>query len=182
MLAGYFGGKLDFLLTGVIDVTWGFPVILLAVMLSGVISPGFWTVVLAIGLINWAGFARIIRGEVLSLRERDFVRSARALGAGPGRIMLRHLVPNVMPSTLVMAAYYLAIAIIAEAGLSFLALGVQPPTPRLGQLLAEASGYLSVDEWFVIVPGTALVLIVIGLNTVGDALRDILDPRLKVRG
>jgi ABC-type dipeptide/oligopeptide/nickel transport system permease subunit len=182
LLAGYFGGKLDFLLSGIIDITWGFPVILLAVMLSGVIAPGFWTVVLAIGLINWAGFARIIRGEVLSLRERDFVRSARALGAGPWWIMRRHLIPNVVPSTLVMAAYYLAIAIIAEAGLSFLALGVQPPTPSLGQLLADASDYLSIDEWFVIVPGIALILIVVGLNTLGDGLRDVLDPRLRVRG
>jgi peptide/nickel transport system permease protein len=182
LLSGYYGGKLDLFLSGVIDITWSFPIVLLAVVLAGVFSPGLVTVVLAITLINWAGFARIIRGEVLSLREQDFIRAARAIGVADWRIMLRHLAPNVIAPTLVMGSYYIAITIIVEAGLSFIGVGAQAPTPSLGQIIAEGQNYWAQDVWLVAVPGALLVLIVLGLNTLGDGLRDLVDPRLRTRG
>jgi peptide/nickel transport system permease protein len=182
ILAGYYGGKLDLVLSGIIDVTWGFPIILVIIILAGVLSPGLVTVVLGIALINWAGFARIIRGEVMSLRERDFVRAARALGAPGRRIMIRHLVPNVIGPTLVLGSYYVAITIIAEAGTSFIGVGAQPPTPSLGQIIAEGQNYWARDVWVVAIPGAVLGLIVLGLNALGDGLRDLVDPRLRTRG
>jgi len=182
ILAGYYGGKLDLVLSGIIDVTWGFPIILVIIILAGVLSPGLVTVVLGIALINWAGFARIIRGEALSLRERDFVRAARALGSPGWRIMIRHLVPNVIGPTLVLGSYYVAITIIAEAGTSFIGVGAQPPTPSLGQIIAEGQNYWARDVWVVAIPGAVLGLIVLGLNALGDGLRDLVDPRLRTRG
>ena len=182
ILAGYYRGKIDLFLSGVVDITWGFPIILLAVVLAGVLSPGLTTVVLAISLINWAGFARIIRGEVLSLREQDFIRAARAIGVPNWRIIVRHLAPNVIAPTLVMGSYYVGITIIAEAGLSFIGVGAQPPTPSLGKIIAEGQNYWSIDSWIVLIPGVTLVLIVLGLNALGDGLRDLVDPRLRVRG
>lgn len=182
ILAGYYRGAVDLVLSGVIDVTWGFPIMLLAVVLAGVLEPGLTTVVLAISLINWAGFARIVRGEVLSLREREFVRAARAIGASSGRILLRHIAPNVLAPTLVMGSYYAGITIVAEAGLSYIGVGAQPPTPSLGQIIAEGQNYWATDPWLVLIPGGTLVLIVLGLNALGDGLRDLLDPRLRVRG
>lgn len=181
MLAGYYGGKLDLALSGVIDITWGFPIILVIIILAGVLSPGLATVVLGIALINWAGFARIVRGETLVLRERDFVRAARAIGVPTWRIMLRHLVPNLVGPTLVLGSYYVAITIIAEAGTSFIGVGAQPPTPSLGQIIAEGQNYWARDVWVVAIPGAVLALIVIGLNALGDGLRDLTDPRLRTR-
>jgi peptide/nickel transport system permease protein len=166
ILAGFYGGRIDALLSGVIDITWGFPVIL----------------VIVIPLINWAGFARIIRGEVMVLREQDFVRAALALGASPLRIMVRHLAPNVIAPTLVMGSYYVAITIIAEAGTSFIGVGAQPPTPSLGQIISDGQNYLTRDVWVVAIPGAVLALIVLGLNAFGDGLRDFVDPRLRTRG
>ena len=182
IMAGYYGGKLDIFLSGVIDVTWSFPIVLLAVILAGVFSPGLLTVVLGITLINWAGFARIIRGEVLLLREQDFIRAARAMGLTDRRIVLRHLVPNVIAPTLVLGSYYIAITIIVEAGLSFIGVGAQAPTPSLGQIIADGQNYWSQDVWVVALPGALLVLIVGGLNALGDGLRDFVDPRLRTRG
>jgi peptide/nickel transport system permease protein len=182
ILAGYHGGKPDLVLSGVIDITWGFPIILIIIILAGVLSPGLTTVVLGIALINWAGFARIIRGEALKLREQDFVRAARAIGAPSSRIMLRHIAPNVLGPTLVLGSYYVAITIIAEAGTSFIGVGAQPPTPSLGQIIAEGQNYWAQNLWVVAIPGTVLVLIVLGLNTLGDGLRDLVDPRLRTRG
>ncbi len=182
LLAGYYGGRLDAVLSAIVDITWGFPIILLAIVLAGVFSPGLTVVVLGIALINWAGFARIVRGEALSLRERDFVRAARAMGVPTRKIVLRHLVPNVIAPTLVMGSYYVAITIIAEAGLSFIGVGVQPPLPSLGQIISDGQNYWSVDSWLIIVPGIVLVLIVYGLNALGDGLRDLVDPRLRTRG
>ncbi len=161
--------------------TWGFPVILLAVVLAGVLAPGIKTVVLAIALIIWAGFARILRGEALSLRERDFVKAARALGVPPLRIIWRHLVPNVVAPTMVLTSYYLAISVIAEAGLSFIGVGIQLPTPSLGAMIADGQNYWSVSAWIVVLPAAVLATLVIGLNALGDGLRDVLDPRMRGR-
>jgi peptide/nickel transport system permease protein len=179
MLAGYYRGWTDRLINGLVELVWGFPLILIAVLLIGAIGPGLTGVVIAVGFVNWAGFARIVRGEVFALREKEFVAAARALGKGDLTIMTRHLLPNVVGSALVMGSYYIAIAIIAEAGLSFIGMGAQPPLPSLGQMINEGSGYMLVNHWLSTIPGTVIVLLVLGLNVLGDGLRDVLDPRLK---
>ncbi len=182
MLAGYYRGWVDKIINGLVELIWGFPLILIAVLLIGAIGPGLTGVVLAVGFVNWAGFARIIRGEVFALREKEFVAAARALGKGDIEIMVRHLLPNVVGSALVMGSYYVAIAIIAEAGLSFIGMGAQPPLPSLGQMISEGSGYMLVNHWISTIPGVVIVLLVLGLNVFGDGLRDVLDPRLKGSG
>jgi ABC-type dipeptide/oligopeptide/nickel transport system permease subunit len=178
VIAGYFRGWPDALIGAVVDVTLGFPVILFAVVIAGALGAGLLAVVVSVGLINWAGFARIIRGQTLSLREREFVEASEALGIPTWRILLTHFVPNLMPPTLVMASYYMAVAIIVEAGLSFLGLGAQPPTPSLGQMISDGRDYLYVSPWFAVIPCIVLALVVLGLSTLGDGLRDIFDPRL----
>lgn len=178
VLAGFYGGWVDRLIGGLIDLTWGFPLILVAVMFAAALEPGFAAIILAVSAVNWAGFARIIRAQTLSLRQREFVEAARALGISDFRIMLRHIVPHTVSTTLVMASYYVAVSVIVEAGLSFIGLGLQPPLPSLGQMLADGRNYLSVSVWAAVIPGLTITLIVLGLNTVGDGLRDFADPRL----
>jgi len=178
-IAGYFRGPVDRLISALIDLTWGFPVILVAVIFVGMFKPGIPAVILAVSVVNWAGFARIIRAQTLSLRERAFVEAARALGVPAWKVILRHLVPNTISTSLVMASYYIAVTVIAEAGLSFIGLGAQPPTPSLGQMIANGRNYLYNDPWVAIIPGITIALIVLGLNALGDGLRDIFDPRLR---
>ena len=179
LLAGYYRGRVDTVISAVVDVFWGFPLILVAVLLVGAIGPGLFALMLAIGIINWAGFARVMRGEVLSLREREFVEAARALGIGNLKIMWRHILPHAVPATLVLGSYYIALAIIFEASFSFIGIGVQPPLPSLGQMIGEARNYMLTDSWLMTIPGVTIALLVIGLNLLGDGLRDIFDPRLK---
>jgi peptide/nickel transport system permease protein len=179
LAAGYYRGKVDTVISAVIDVFWGFPLILVAVLLVGALGPGLLALMLAVGLINWAGFARVMRGEVLALREREFVEAARALGINDLRIMWRHILPHAAPATLVLGSYYVALAIIFEAGFSFIGMGVQPPTPSLGEMIGEARNYMLVDSWLMTIPGITIALLVIALNLLGDGLRDIFDPRLK---
>ena len=178
-LAGYYRGWVDTVISAFVEFTWGFPLILIAVILTGAFGPGLKATVLAIGLINWAGFARIIRGEVLSLREREFVQAAQSIGAGNGRILRKHILPNIVAPALVMCSYYVALAIIAEAGLSFIGMGAQPPLPSLGVMIADGRNYMLLDHWISTIPGVAIILIVMGLNFLGDGLRDVLDPRLR---
>jgi peptide/nickel transport system permease protein len=181
ILGGYFGVVADATANVLTDVTWAFPAILLAVVLAGWIGPTLTTVVLALGLTNWPGFARIVRGEVLSLRERDFVHAARVLGVPKIVISVRHFVVNLLPVTIVMSVYFLATAIIGEAGLSFLGLGVQPPTPSLGLVLSVGREYLDITWWPVVLSGALLAIVVLFLNALGDYLRDRLDPQGRVR-
>lgn len=178
-IAGYFGRKTDMAITGLIDLAWGFPLLLVAVVIAGMIGKGLKDVIIAVSVILWAGFARIVRAQVKTLAEREFVEAARMLGVPEWRILLRHMVPNVMGSVLVMASYYVAYTVITEAGFSFINLGAQPPTPSLGAMVAEGRNYWSVSVWPSVVPGTAIALIVLGLNSLGDGLRDIFDPRLR---
>ncbi len=178
-LAGYSGGLIDRLISGLIDIVWGFPVILVAVIFVGWLKPGLTAVILAVSVVNWAGFARIVRAQTISLKERAFVEAARALGVPGWKIVLRHLVPNMLGTALVMGSYYIAVTVIAEAGLSFIGLGAQPPTPSLGQMIADGRNFLYVNPWAAILPGATIALIVLGLNTLGDGLRDIFDPRLR---
>jgi peptide/nickel transport system permease protein len=178
-LAGYYRGWIDTALSVLIELTWGFPLILIAVLLTGAFGPGLKASVLAIGLINWAGFARIVRGEVLSMREKEYIQAAQAIGVGDRRILVRHILPNVIAPALVMGSYYVALAIIVEAGLSFIGLGAQPPLPSLGVMIADGRNYMILDHWVSTIPGLAIILVVMGLNLFGDGLRDALDPRLK---
>lgn len=178
LVSGYFRGPVDTLFSALTDVTWGFPVILLAVMFAGMLEPGFATIILAVALLSWAGVSRIIRGYALSLREREFVGAAQAIGIPSYRIILVHLLPNVVAPILVLASYYIAVTIVIEAGLSFLGLGVQPPVPSLGAMLSEGRNFLRLSPWQTMLPGAALALAVLGFNLLGDGLRDLFDPRL----
>jgi peptide/nickel transport system permease protein/oligopeptide transport system permease protein len=178
-VAGYSGGVADRLISGLIDLVWGFPVILVAVIFVGWLKPGLTAVILAVSVVNWAGFARIVRAQTVSLKERAFVEAARALGVPGWKIVLRHLMPNMLGTALVMGSYYIAVTVIAEAGLSFIGLGAQPPTPSLGQMISDGRNFLYVNPWAAILPGATIALIVLGLNTLGDGLRDIFDPRLR---
>lgn len=178
-VAGYAGGWVDRIISALIDLTWGFPVILVAVIFVGMLSPGLTAVIFAISVVNWAGYARIVRAQTLSLKQRAFVEAARSLGVPSWKIILRHLIPNMLGTTLVMSSYYIAVTVIAEAGLSFIGLGAQPPTPSLGQMVSEGRKFLSNDPWLVLAPGVTIALLVLALNTLGDGLRDIFDPRLR---
>ena len=181
VIAGYEGRYSAPIIGGLIDVALAFPVLLLAVVLAGAVGPGLVPVVIAVALTNWAGLARIVRTEVKSLRRREFMDAARSLGHPTPRIVMRHVVPNLIPTLLVMTAYFMAIAVVVEAGFSFLALGAQPPTPSLGQMIADGRNFLSISTWPAMAAGITLALVVLSLNTLGDGLRDVLDPRLAER-
>jgi peptide/nickel transport system permease protein len=176
-LSGYFGGWLDQLLMRLVDILMAFPGILLAIAFTAVLGPGLDHVILALCLIGWTGYARLVRGEILSLREREFVQAARALGCKPSRMILRHLLPNLLPPLMIQATFGLAAAIIAEGSLSFLGLGVEPPTPSWGAMLNEGRQFLLVAPHLTTYPGLAVMLTVFALNLVGDALQEKLEPR-----
>jgi len=181
-LAGYYGGWADALIGGITEITYGFPLILIAVIVAAAVGYGLLAVVIAVSLVNWAGFARVVRGEVLALRQREFVEAARALGVGDLEIMARHLVPNLLAPVLVMGSYYVAVAIIAEAGLSFIGLGAQTPLPSLGNMIGEGRNFMLKSHWVTTVPGLTFVALVLAMSLLGDGLRDVLDPRLKDEG
>jgi len=176
-LSGYFGGWLDQTLMRLVDILMAFPGILLAIAFTAVLGPGLDHVILALCLIGWTGYARLVRGEILSLREREFIQAARALGCRPQRIILHHLVPNLLPPLLIQATFGLAAAIVAEGSLSFLGLGVEPPTPSWGSMLNDGRQFLLVAPHLTAYPGLALMLTVLALNLVGDALQDRLTVR-----
>ena len=177
-MAGYFGGRVDDVISRVIDVLMAFPGILLAIALVAVLGPSLTNVVIALSIIGWVGYARLVRGQSLRAREFDFVQAARALGAGSGRIIVRHVLPTALPAVVVQATLGMAGAIIAEAALSFLGLGVQPPTPSWGTMLDAGRSHLFDAPHLTIFPGLAIALLVLGFNFVGDGLRDRVDPKL----
>ena len=176
-VAGYFGGRVDDVISRVIDVLMAFPGILLAIALVAVLGPSLANVVLALSVIGWVGYARLVRGQALRAREFEFVQAARALGAQPSRIVLRHVLPTAIPAVVVQATLGMAGAIIAEASLSFLGLGVQPPTPSWGTMLDAGRSHLFDAPHLTIFPGVAIALLVLGFNFLGDGLRDRLDPK-----
>jgi len=180
LVAGYFGGRIDDLLMRLADIQLAFPFILLAIAVIGVLGPSLTTIICVIGVSSWVVYARIVRGAALSLREREFVQAAQALGSRDGRILVRHVLPNVFTPCLVVATLDMARVIVIESALSFLGLGVQPPTPTWGGMLADGRVYISTAWWLATFPGLAILITVLGINLFGDGLRDTLDPRLKV--
>jgi peptide/nickel transport system permease protein len=175
--AGYAGGRIDNALGRLMDVLLAFPGILLAIALVAVMGPSLTNVVLALVVIGWVGYARLVRGQVLKIRELEYVQAARAIGAPVGRVLWRHVIPATVPAVIVQATIGMAGAIIAEASLSFLGLGVQPPTPSWGTMLDAGRAHLFDAPHLTIFPGAAIALLVLGFNFVGDGLRDRLDRR-----
>jgi peptide/nickel transport system permease protein len=180
LLSGYFGGWIDDVFMRLADIQLAFPFILLAIAVIGVVGPSLTTIIVVIGVSSWVVYARIVRGAVLSVREREFVQAARALGGRDMRVLARHVLPNVLTPWLVVATLDMARVIVIESALSFLGLGVQPPTPTWGGMLADGRVYISTAWWLATFPGLAILLTVLGINLFGDGLRDTLDPRLKV--
>jgi peptide/nickel transport system permease protein len=180
LVSGYFGGRMDDVLMRLADIQLAFPFILLAIAVIGVLGPSLQTIIIVIGVSSWVVYARIVRGVVLTLRDREFVQAALALGGGDGRVLLRHILPNALTPWLVVATLDMARVIVIESALSFLGLGVQPPTPTWGGMLADGRVYISTAWWLATFPGLAILITVLGINLFGDGLRDTLDPRLKV--
>jgi peptide/nickel transport system permease protein len=189
LLAGYYRGSVDTLISRVIDVTLAFPVLLLALGIAsacslgngcvrGLIKPGLTTVIVAIVVINWTYIGRIIRGQVLSLREKDFVEAARGSGAGERTIMFREILPNLVPPIVVYSTLLIPQNILLEAALSYLGVGINPPQASWGQMIAEATPIFNTAWWYFAFPGAALLLTVLAFNLIGDGVRDALDPRL----
>jgi peptide/nickel transport system permease protein len=177
LVAGYFGGVTDAVLMWVVDLVLTMPSLLLLIVLATVLPPSLLTIPLVIGAIGWTTFARTVRGEVLSLRERDYIVAARALGASDRRIILRHLLPGVLPGVVVLAALGMSGAIVVDAGLSYLGLGVPLPTPSWGRMVSDAQTYIAVAPWLMLAPGVSIALAVIGFNLIGYGLIDLIGRR-----
>ena len=180
LCAGFFGGWPGTVLMRVADVQLSFPFILLALTINAIVGLGLRNIIVSLSAAGWVVYARVVRGEVLSVKQRDFVHAAQALGVGRARLLLRHVLPNVAPSIIIVASLQFAQFIVAEAAISFLGFGVQPPTPAWGSMLSESRDYLYVAWWLAAFPGAALALTALGINLVGDWLRDVLDPRFRV--
>lgn len=178
-ISGYFGGWTDTIVMRVTDILLAFPGILLAIALVAVLGPSINNVILALATIGWVGYARLVRGQVLKVREMEYVTAAKALGAKSPRVIVLHVLPNVINPVIVMATLGLAGAILSEASLSFLGLGVQPPTPSWGAMLTAGRRYLGLANHLAIFPGAAIMLAVMGLNFLGDGLIDALDPKYR---
>ena len=178
-LAGYYRGLTDDFIMWVINVVWSIPTLLLVIAITFVLGKGFWQVFIAVGLTMWVEVARVVRGQILGIREKEYVEAARALGFSDFRIIFRHIMPNVMAAVIVISAANFASAILMEAGLSFLGLGVQPPVPSWGAMIKENYGYIILDyAWLAILPGLAIMIMVLAFMTIGNALRDALDVRM----
>jgi peptide/nickel transport system permease protein len=181
-ISGYFGGKIDFLIQKLVEVIWAFPPLLLGITIMAFLGQGLFNLILALVAQRWIPYCRVVRGQTLSLRNREFVTAAQCLGAGNCRIITRHIIPNLIQTSLVIGTFAMASSIIAEASLSFLGVGVPPEIPTWGTMLADARIYISTAWWLPLFPGLCIFVTVLGINLLGDALRDILDPRLKRTG
>jgi peptide/nickel transport system permease protein len=180
LFSGYYGGALDTILMRIVDVQLSFPYILLAIAVMALLKPSLINLVIVLALRSWVVYGRTVRGSVLSIKTNEFVEAAVATGAGKMRIIFRHVAPNVLAPIFVISSFQFAELIIAEASLSFLGLGVQPPTPSWGAMLSEGREYLTSAWWLGLFPGVALVITVLSTNLFGDAARDALDPRMQV--
>jgi peptide/nickel transport system permease protein len=179
MVAGYYGGRVDAVLMRITDATLSFPTILLALILAVTVGPSFTNVVVSIAVILWARYARVIRGQVLTLMQLDFIAQARIAGAGAWRIITRHLLPNTLNTLVVLLTLQIGYVIIVEASLSFLGAGIPPPTPAWGSMIAEGRDFVTSAWWASALPGLAILLVVLAFNLLGDWLRDTLDPKLR---
>ncbi len=179
LLAGFFGGWSGQALMRLCDVQLSFPFILLAMTINAIVGLGLRNIIISLSAAGWVVYARVVRGEVLSVKQRDFVQAAAALGTSRARILFRHILPNVAPSIIIVASLQFSQFIVAEAAISFLGFGVQPPTPAWGSMLSESRDFLYVAWWLAAFPGAALALTALGVNLVGDWLRDVLDPKLQ---
>lgn len=181
-ISGFFGGDIDFSIQKFVEVVWAFPPLLLAITIIAFLGQTLSNLILALVAQRWIQYCRVARGQTLSLRTRDFVSAARSLGASNSRIILHHILPNLVQVSLVIGTFAMASAIISEASLSFLGLGVPPEIPTWGTMLADGRIYISTAWWLALFPGLSIFVTVLGINLLGDALRDILDPRLKRAG
>jgi len=181
-ISGFFGGKVDFVIQKLVEVVWAFPPLLLGITIMAFLGQGLFNLILALVAQRWIPYCRVVRGQTLSLRNRDFVTAAQCLGASNRQIITRHIIPNLIQTSLVIGTFAMASSIIAEASLSFLGVGVPPEIPTWGTMLADARIYISTAWWLPLFPGLCIFVTVLGINLLGDALRDILDPRLKRSG
>jgi peptide/nickel transport system permease protein len=181
-ISGYFAGRTDFAIQKLVEVVWAFPPLLLAIAIMAFLGQGLGNLIFALVSQRWIPYCRVSRGQALSLRTRDFVDAARALGASDTRIILRHILPNLFQAAVVIGTFAMASAIISEASLSFLGLGVPPEIPTWGAMLADGRTYISTSWWLALFPGLCIFFTVLGINMLGDGLRDIFDPRLKRSG
>ncbi len=179
VIAGYFGGWIDMLLMRITDIFLSFPVILLAMLITMVLGPSLFTVCIALVVVGWPDVARLIRGQAMTLKNKDYVKSSKTLGASNFWIILRHIIPNCLPLIIVSFSMGIPGAIMYESGLSFFGFGIQPPIPSLGSMIADARGYMTICPWYILYPGLALILIVVCFNILGDGLSDALDPHAK---
>lgn len=177
VIAGYRGGWVDTVFMRVVDVMFAFPVLLLALAVVAILGPGTTTTILAIGIVYTPIFARVARASTLSVRVEPFVQMSRAMGTGNAYILVRHIVPNISGPLIVQTSLSLAFAILSEAALSFLGLGIQPPQPSLGRMIFDSQGFVTMAWWMAVFPGAAIFVIVLAFNLVGDGLRDVLDPK-----
>ena len=178
-VAGYAGGLVDEALMRFTEVFLAFPPLILAMAIAGALGPSLTNAIIAIAAVSWAVYARLVRGQLLSLRRREFVEAARAIGASPSRILILHLLPNAVAPLLVQASFDMGSAIIAAAGLSFIGFGAQPPTPEWGVMISEGRNFISTEPWLSLFPGLAILFAVGAFNILGDGLRDAFDPRLR---
>ena len=179
LCAGFYGGKTDFIIMRLADVMLAFPSLLLAMVVMYTMGGGLVNIFIALSLVNWAGTARIVRSQTLSLKEKEFVEAARSMGVGKWIIMFRHILPNCLPSLIVLFTLNIPAAILSEASLSFLGIGAQPPSPSWGLMAVRGKKYLFSEPWLSIAPSAAIMVVVLAFNFLGDGLRDILDPYLK---
>jgi peptide/nickel transport system permease protein len=179
IVAGYAGGLVDEALMRFTEVFLAFPPLILAMAIAGALGPSLTNAIIAIAAVTWAVYARLARGQILSLRRREYVEAARSIGASRVRILLRHLLPNALAPLLVQASFDMGSAIIAAAGLSFIGFGAQPPTPEWGVMISEGRNFISTEPWLSLFPGLAILFAVGAFNVLGDGLRDVLDPRLR---
>jgi peptide/nickel transport system permease protein len=179
LVAGYYGGWVDQLISRIFDLIFAFPYLLFAIAIVAILGPSLDNLVVALGVFGWAGFGRVIRGSVLSARQREYVEAARAVGARASRIMARHVLPNVVAPVIILSATRFGGALLAGSGLSFIGLGVPIPQPEWGAIMATGRDYMGTAWWVTVFPGALIALAVLGVNLLGDGLRDLLDPRLR---
>jgi peptide/nickel transport system permease protein len=182
LVAGYAGGLVDEGLMRLTEVFLAFPPLILAMAIAGALGPSLTNAIIAIAAVTWAVYARLARGQILSLRRREYVEAARSIGASPLRIIARHLLPNAIAPLMIQASFDMGAAIIAAAGLSFIGFGAQPPTPEWGVMISEGRNFISTQPWLSLFPGLAILFAVGAFNVLGDGLRDVLDPRLRRAG